>query len=171
MSGAYPECLPEFPKPKKHRVNFIYQWVSCFKKDSHFDTHAIPILSVKKLNQQYKSSELIPIYKLLQNHLQYAKDNNLMRNAVPTLHSLAHLEKLKAYDDKSSSSKKSSQVDVSSVRSGSQEDGEEDAVNLPIPVRDIADNVQKKSDGVEDTPAIVPTPLGDEIRNFNNKFS
>ena len=145
MSGAYPECLPEFPKTKKHRTNFIYQWVSCFKKDSHFDTHAIPILSVKKLNNQYKSSELCSIYKLLQDHLQYAKDNNLMRNAVPTLHSLAHIEKLQPNDDKASSFKKSFLADVY--------------------------NVEKKTDGVEDTPAIVPTPLADEIRNLKNKDS
>ena len=141
MSGAYPECLPEFPKTKKHRINFIYQWVSCFKKDSHFDTHAIPILLVKKLNNQYKSSELCSIYKLLQDHLQYAKDNNLMRNAVPTLHSLAHIEKLQPNDDKPSEFKQSFLADVY--------------------------RLEKKNAGVEDSPAIVNTALVDKVRKFN----
>ena len=125
MEDKYPDSLPPFPKPKKYRINYIHQWVTFFKNGYHFDKGAIPVLLVKELNKKFKCVELVPIYKLLLEHMQYAKDNNLMRNAVPTLHSLAHLEKLKAYDDKSSSSKKSSQVDVSSVRSGSQEDGEE----------------------------------------------
>ena len=50
-----------------------------FKPDYHFDEGAIPVLSVKELNKKFKCVELVPIYKLLEEHLQYAKDNNLMR--------------------------------------------------------------------------------------------
>ena len=70
----------------------------------------IPVLSVKDLSKKFKCVELVPIYKLLEEHLQYAKDNNLMRNAVPNSHLLKHIKQKNTVDENASVSKKSSQV-------------------------------------------------------------
>ena len=65
MDDTYPDSLPPFTKPKNNWVDYLHQWVTRFENDSHFDKGAIPVLTVKEYDKQYKSVDLVELYRLL----------------------------------------------------------------------------------------------------------
>ena len=85
MDDSLSDFLPSFPKLKRYRVYFLQEWVDHFKNDSHFDDSAIPIHTAKEYDKNFKSTELVKIYKKLKQHHNFGKEESLMPQRIENI--------------------------------------------------------------------------------------
>ena len=82
MDDELPESLPSFPKFNNYPVYFLQDWVDRFGDRSHFDDSDIAIHTAKGYDTNFKSSDLVQVYKKLKVHLRREIELRLMPKSI-----------------------------------------------------------------------------------------